>query len=826
MINFGKLSKTKSSGPPAKLVELFEQLDRKASHGSLRPVQIEVLNALDEQIKQRDIVIKLSTGSGKTVAGLVYAEYMRRKYPGEMVLYLSPTNQLVEQVIHTGSLIGVPVDGFPKESHPHQAVEGKSVLACTYDRLFNSKNVFTRNNFIPSTILLDDVHSGVDRVRNAFTATVPDKVHARLRAIFEPLCEPTDPAIWRGIANNESDARYEVPFWIWIPQCGSVGKILEEVKTERELLFRWSNIARYLEYARLCISGTTVEISMPVAPSEENLAYASAKHRLFMSASIKDGTGLIRDLDCSHEALKRIIEPPSDRGAGERMILPVSLIDPALKKAQIADLCAAYAKRANVVVLTSSGKQTASWVEAGAVMKQGDEVDAAVSQLRNTVKGLYMTFAQRFDGIDLPDDACRILVIDGTPSGERLCDQIDIDRQKNSPGYNVRVVNRFEQALGRAVRSSADYAAILLVGSDIAAFVGRRDVKDLLESHTREQIDLGKALAEQLKQGGADSAKAIASAVDALLERDEGWKEAHRERIAAIPRGTRAGAGLTISEMAAVAEREAWLLAKSRNHQGAVAVLQTAADEPAQHPVQRAELLFRMAGFMHQFDSGKAAALYRGAFQINSLLPRPIQLPDRRYSRVREQAVNLRDYFGTFTNVNAAVSRLEEIRAKLPYSGNSELVERALFELGEALGASSSRPEKETGRGPDVLWIFDDLALCIEAKSEKYARIWKADAEQLLLSMEWCTAQTDVPKDKVVPVFATNSLDVDRPEDISYGPRFMTESVVLGIVDSLCVLVNGISYEGPLFIDPATINRRVLDERLTGREIVGRLQAK
>lgn len=826
MINFGKLSKTKSSGPPAKLVELFDQLDRKASHGSLRPVQIEALNALDEQIKQRDIVIKVSTGSGKTVAGLVYAEYMRRKYPGEMVMYLAPTNQLVDQVINTGSLIGVPVDGFPKEGHPHHAVEGKTVLACTYDRLFNSRNVFARNNFVPSTIILDDVHSGVDRVRNAFTATVPDKAYARVRAIFHPLCEPTDPAIWRGIANNESDARYEVPYWIWIPQSAAVSEILEEVKMERELLFRWGNIARYLEHARLCISGTTAELSMPVAPAEENHAYASAKHRLFMSASIKDGTGLIRDLDCSQDALKRIIEPPSDRGAGERMILPVSLINPAVKKGPIADLCAAYAKRANVVVLTSSGKQATSWVAAGAIMKQGDEVDDAVAELRNTAKGLYMAFPQRFDGVDLPDDACRILVIDGTPSGERLCDQIDTERQKNSPGYNVRVVNRFEQALGRAVRSSADYAAILLVGSDIAAFVGRRDVKESLENHTREQIDLGKDLADQLNAGAADSLKAIASAFDALLERDEDWKEAHRERMAAVPRGTRAGAGLTISESAAVAEREAWLLAKSRNHQGAAARLQLAADEQALHPIQRAELLFRMASFMHQFDPGKAAALYRGAFQINSLLPRPMQLPDRRYSRVREQAANLRDHLGTFTSVNAAVSRLEEIRGKLPYAGNAEVVEQGLFELGEALGASSSRPEKETGRGPDVLWIFDDLALCIEAKSEKYARIWKADAEQLLLSLEWCAAQTDVPRKAVVPVFATNSLDVDRPEDVSYGPRFMTESVVLGIVDSLRELINGISYEGPLFNDPPTINRKLLDARLSGREIAGRLQGK
>lgn len=823
-INFGKLGKSKSGGPPGTLVELFEQLDRKATHGSLRPVQIEALNALNRHVNEHDVVVKLSTGSGKTVVGLVYGEYMRRRYSGEMVLYLAPTNQLVDQVIDTGPLIGVSVEGFPKDGIPLRAVEGKTILACTYDRLFNSRNVFARQNY-PSTIILDDVHSGVDRVRNAYTASVPAKVYGQIRAIFQPLCEETDPGIWRGVANNEADARYEVPFWLWIPQSAAVGSILEAVKTERELLFRWDNISRYLEHARLCISGTAAELSLPVAACEENQAYAGAKHRLFMSASIKDGTGLIRDLGCLHDALKRIIEPPSDRGAGERMILPVSLIDPSIKKAMVGGFCAQYAKRANVVVLTSSTNQAATWVGAGAAVRQGDEVDQAVAQLRATAKGIYVVFPQRFDGVDLPDDACRILVIDGTPRGERLCDQIDADRLRNSPGYNVRVVNRFEQALGRAVRSSADFAAILLVGSDIASFVGRRDVKDMLESHTREQMDLGKDLADQLTEAGKGGLKPIGSAIDALLERDEGWKEAHRERLAAVPRETRAGADLTTAERAAIAERDAWLEVKARNHQGAVARLQGVVDAGGLHPIQKAELMFRMASFMHQFDAGRAAALYRSAFQINSVLPRPVQLPDRRYTRVREQAANLGEYLGVFTTVNAAVARLEEIRAKLAFSGDAEVVEQGLFELGEMLGATCSRPERETRRGPDVLWIFDDVALCIEAKNEKHRPVWKGDAEQLLFSVEWCVSQTDVPRESIVPVFVTNVVEVDRAEDISFGPRFLTEPILFVIVDCMRELINGVSFQGPLFNDGPQMNRRLQEVKLSGRDIAAKLRA-
>src|SRR5262249_44831741 len=158
------------------------------------------------------------------------------------------------------------------------------------------RSVFVRRDFVPSAIVLDDVHSGIDRVRKQFTVPLPEAAYKRVRKIFQPLCEQTDPAIWRGIANNEPEARYEVPYWLWIPKANEVGAIIDAVKDDKEVFFCWGNVTRYLEYARLCISGTAAELSMPVSACEENRPYASAKHRLFMSASIKDGSGLVRDL--------------------------------------------------------------------------------------------------------------------------------------------------------------------------------------------------------------------------------------------------------------------------------------------------------------------------------------------------------------------------------------------------------------------------------------------------------------------------------------------------------------------------------------------------
>lgn len=822
-MDFSKLGKTRKSSEPATLLELFEQLDRKASHNSLRPVQIEALNGLQAQIAERDVLLKVSTGSGKTVVGLVFSEFMRRRYPGEPVVYLCPTHQLVDQVLQGAAAIGVNAEAYPTEGVPLDGFAGKSVLVCTYDRLFNARSTFNSRRIVPSTLILDDVHAGTDRIRQKYTVSVPAAAYDRIRGIFRPICEASDPAIWRGIENNEHNARYEVPFWLWIPHAETVAKLLSPLN-EDSALFDWGNIARYAEYARLCISGVTAELSLPVAAVEENAAYSSPKHRLFMSASIKDGSSAIKDLALDPGALGRIVEPPGDRGAGERMILPVALIDPDLPKIAIAKLCHSASTAANVVVLTSSGRQAEIWAKEGAAFRQGADVDRTIAELRTAPRGKYVVFAQRFDGVDLPDDACRVLVIDGTPAGERLCDQIDADRLRNSPGHNSRTVNRFEQALGRAVRSSADYAAILLVGTDIASFIGRKDVRDALEAHTREQVELGQDLAAQLKENTGSSLKAIQEAIKALISREDSWKEAHRERMSAVAKPTRTSGDLTVMERSARAERGAWLEAKARNHQKAIEVLEQAINEPNLHSAQRAELLVRAAGYALRVDPARALSLYQSAFHANSLLPRPVEVVDRKFQQIKKQSLAIRDYLHGFTSANAAVARLEEIRARLAYSGDAEVVEEALMQLGEILGATSSRPERETGRGPDVLWIFDTNAFCIEAKNEKTVPIFKKDAQQLMLSKQWCVDHTNLTEAAIMPVFATDQVAADRAEDVSFGPRFITEVIVRELVGRLRTLLTSLSYDGPLFNDAATIDRKLKEIALRGEDITGLLK--
>src|SRR4051812_23446639 len=68
-------------------------------------------NAADAA-KTSDVALQLPTGSGKTYVGLLLGEWRRRKF-AERVVYLCPTNQLVNQVVEQANgLYGLKVIGF------------------------------------------------------------------------------------------------------------------------------------------------------------------------------------------------------------------------------------------------------------------------------------------------------------------------------------------------------------------------------------------------------------------------------------------------------------------------------------------------------------------------------------------------------------------------------------------------------------------------------------------------------------------------------------------------------------------------------------------
>lgn len=71
-------------------IEIYERLDRASDKGPLRPAQIAVLEEWHKNLRtQRDIILKLNTGQGKTLTGLLMLQSKMNENEGSS-LYLCP----------------------------------------------------------------------------------------------------------------------------------------------------------------------------------------------------------------------------------------------------------------------------------------------------------------------------------------------------------------------------------------------------------------------------------------------------------------------------------------------------------------------------------------------------------------------------------------------------------------------------------------------------------------------------------------------------------------------------------------------------------------
>lgn len=492
MVDFTKLSQVGKPSNAASLFDTFSRLDRQVSHVELRPSQHEIFKKIDQHLDKKDIVVKLNTGGGKTTTGLIYLKHMMDRYK-EPVVFLVPTLQLLSQVIEEGSRIGLSVVPWKSDERypPDESVQCNAVMACTYDKFFNGKSTFGRSDvrLTPCAVVLDDVHSGIESIRKCFSSELSEKDRLKLMELFEASVSKVDPANWSKIKDLNIDGLLEIPHWILNENLEEVRRILAESSGDSPLCFAWPYLSKSLELCRLVLSNKSAAISIDPPLVDYVSHFVGAKHRLFMSASIHDGGPLIRELGCSESAAESPVEVDGEALVGERMVLVPSLVDPDFSRENVRDVVKHFVATNNVVVLVSSESAAKFWVDSGAQKAQGEHVGLIVTKLKTIPKGNFVVFVNRFDGVDLPDSACRILVIDGLPLGEGIIDKLDNENSGGVAGVRGKLANKIEQGLGRAVRSNSDYCAVILAGNDLSSFVSRSVV---LENFHRQLSDKSK----------------------------------------------------------------------------------------------------------------------------------------------------------------------------------------------------------------------------------------------------------------------------------------------------------------------------------------------
>ena len=175
MVDFTQLRAKKKNAAPIDPIEIFRRLPKPQGINDLYGSQVEVLSAWNKQRGNRDAVIKLHTGGGKTLVGLLMAQSIINE-TNEPVLYLTPTTQLVSQVIEKAKALGVAAVPYQKGAPLNDDfINGKAIMVAAYKALFNGRSKFgIRGGKISSVaaIILDDAHAAFSVVRDTFTIEI------------------------------------------------------------------------------------------------------------------------------------------------------------------------------------------------------------------------------------------------------------------------------------------------------------------------------------------------------------------------------------------------------------------------------------------------------------------------------------------------------------------------------------------------------------------------------------------------------------------------------------------------------------------------------
>lgn len=739
-MDFNKLRAKKTKSTVIDPVEIFRRLPKPEGINDLYTSQAEVLSAWFNRRSEKDTVLKLHTGGGKTLVGLLIGQSSLNEI-GEPVLYLVPTLQLVRQTIEKANALGIPVVPYEKGSPLNSDfVNGKAIMVATYRALFNGKSKFgLRGGSTPqnvSTIILDDAHAAFSDVRGAFTLEIEGTTdtYNELSSLFRKSFKEIDKlGTFDDVVAGKEYTILEVPYWAWHQQLDVVRTLLKDKSNEFGL--EWALLRDQLHLCHAFISKRSFTIT-PIQPLVNLFpTFFDAQRRVYMSATIADDSDIIRTFDVAPETIASALTSRSLAGVSERMILIPELMP---FKFDVKDVLKSLfsqtaARKFGSVILVSSDKKAAQWSDIATIATGARDVEKSVAALQGKQSLGPIVFSNRYDGIDLPGDSCRLLVMSGLPAGTSNYELFKASALYGGKTITKMMAQRIEQGIGRGSRGSGDYCVVLLVGTDLSGWISKQTNFSFLTSATRAQLEIGTEISKEVTDMDG-----LIKIIQQCYERDKGWIEYHAESLAELTDGNIEDIDLQEARI----ERRAIALWQDGYYEKAIEKIDkyladaTYLDDQTKGWLE--QLSARIADSWGHNDL--AEDIQRRAFAHNRNLIRPKVLPPYCPQQAPEkQSVIIVDQIGAFRNRRGFLQVFEENASYLHAKSSANQFEQALCELARMIGLHAERHD-ENGVGPDVLWLLPNKAgFVIEAKSRKKEQnaLTKEEHGQLLVADEW-----------------------------------------------------------------------------------------
>lgn len=787
----------KTSGPqgppPASPEELYRDLPRRTGAvPNLWVHQGDVLRSYAEQhTGTPDLALELPTGTGKTLPGLLVADWSRRRGPGRVV-YACPTQQLARQVAVTADRQGVPAVVLVGPSRGWAVADqsryesAEAVAVTTYSSVFNSSPKLA----VPKVLLFDDAHAGEQYVAEAYSVTVRRwEQPAAFEALVGALTPALDGMLVQRLRDPSPDpgADHQVRLVLPLRQRGMVEAVDQVLSSlDGDLMFRFSMIRGGLPACLVYVTHSQVLVRLFVPPTADNPLFAGAAQRLYLSATLGEGGELERSF--GRAPITRLALPasaPTPR-SGRRFFVFPDLVAGADPRALARDAVAEAGKALVLAPDTATAAGTAGELAAAGWPVLGKSDVASGMQPFATLDHATCGLASRYDGLDLPGTSCRCVVLEGKPDQDSLQERFLSERVRAGTALAERVRTRVVQGAGRCTRGPDDWALVIVLGSELTRYLLRPETLAALSPEMQAEIRFG---VDNSRDTGADD---VLGNVRTFLAQGDDWQDTAEPMLAdlrrtadrRLPPGTDALAQSAAHEIDACALAAAGRWADA----GRAALSAAAALGHGGEPTRgyRALWLYLAATWTDQAaaDAGdpgghrNARELVRQAEQAakpgtwtRDLAPLPDAPPEALSPADTAAVANILAQVEGGAVAGRHAARVAKMLDGLAERSPGQY-EPQLTVLGTLLGSDARKPPG-TGRC-DSTWCWDDhLWLAVEAKSDqestgvlahKYVRQANDQLRLLAVDRDRDTAPADSATVIVSPKLAVHQDGIDGAE--------------------------------------------------------------
>ena len=493
--------------------------------------QTAMLDLYIKNMEKRTVALELPTGSGKTLVGLLIGEYRRRKNK-EKILFLCPTNQLVHQVVEQANLkYGLKAIAFCGKQKDYSPKDKSSFLMSEALGVTTYSSFFALNSFFKDidVLIMDDVHSCEDYIISNWTVQIDSET-----TIFTEIAELLKNCI------SEVDYKYlleeeylpDVASWCnMLPMPLALNKLDElqlilqhGIESGTSNFYAYSRISENLQECNIYIANRKILIRPWIAPTMSFKAFADAKQRILMSATLGRSGELERITGIEKICRLPIVNDWDKKGLGRKFF---TFPDLSLGEDEQGEVVMALQNLCKKSVFLVPDSQSAKAIKgfytehiSSAKIFEAKDIEESKQSFVDYPEGTAI-LANRFDGIDFSDDASRLLFIWNLPKTTNLQERFLITRMGASKLYAERIRTRIIQAVGRCSRNPSDFSIVCVIGDSIQNDLTKQEKIKQFPPELRAEIQFG-------LENSVDysTVKDVIEQARDFLDRNENWQEA------------------------------------------------------------------------------------------------------------------------------------------------------------------------------------------------------------------------------------------------------------------------------------------------------------